>query len=76
MEFIRKIWTENTNLGTINREIYQKYEKEKTLPNGETKKTSWRRQHVVCILKDRILTAGKMRRVFQMEGKSLVKGLG
>ena len=28
LEFIRKIWTENINLGTINREIYQKYEKE------------------------------------------------
>ena len=28
MEFIRKIWTENLSLETINREIYQKYEEE------------------------------------------------
>lgn len=45
------------NLGIINIEIYWKYEKEEALPHGESKKASQRRWHVICILKDGILTA-------------------
>lgn len=73
MELIRKIWTENINLGTSNNEIYWKSEKGEALPDGETKKASQSRGHVICILKDRIVTAEISEKSIPERGKATWK---